>query len=336
MVDVSMMRCLVEAVPKSARLVVLGDHRQLSSVEAGAVLADICGDITAPTYSRSLANRVARTFGEPLPASFVTDRPPGISDAVVLFRRSYRFGKETPLGALAGAVERGDADAVLDVLTSGTRGIVLLEPRGERGAHRELASRVVEGFRAFAASSTAGEALRRAEAFRVLCAHRQGPLGVTDMNETIERLLDERHVLVRGQGPTGLVMVTKNDASVGLFNGDVGVTFRESPEAPVRTHFAKPGNAGARVLSLARVPAHEPAFAMSVHKSQGSEFDEVVVILPPLGSPLLVRELLYTALTRARSRLVVHASTAAIRQAVERRMHRASGLEDLLRKPQPP
>lgn len=331
MVDVTMMRRLVEAVPKSARLVLLGDHRQLSSVEAGAVLADICGDATAPSYSRSLAARITRTFGESLPAAFVSDKAPGISDAVVLFRRSYRFGKETPLGALAAGVERGDADAVLDVLTSRSNGVTLLEPPAERAANPKLAERILEGFRAFGGASTAGEALGRAEDFRVLCAHRQGPLGVIDMNRMIERLLVERRVLARTQGPIGLVMVTKNDANVGLFNGDVGVTFRESPDAPVRTYFVKPGSAAARALSLARVPAHDPAFAISVHKSQGSEFDEVVVILPPLGSPLLVRELFYTAVTRAKSRLVVHASAAVIRQAVQRRMHRSSGLEDALR-----
>ena len=119
------------------------------------------------------------------------------------------------------------------------------------------------------------------------------------MNETIERLLVERRA-ARGSGPPArLVMVTKNDASIGLFNGDVGVAFRESGDGAMRIHFAKPGAPGARALASARLPAHEPAFAISVHKSQGSEFDEAVVVLPPLGSPLLVRELLYTAVTRA-------------------------------------
>jgi exodeoxyribonuclease V alpha subunit len=331
MVDVTMMRCLVEAVPKTARLVLLGDHRQLSSVEAGAVLADICGDVTAPRYSRQLVDRIARTFGEKVPAALVGDGSPGISDSVVLFRRSYRFGKT--LGALADAVERGDANAVLGLLESGEEGLLLLEPKGERGVHPKLADALVEGFRPFASASTIGDALRRAEAFRVLCAHRRGPLGVEDMNEIVGRLLVDRGVGTGSRSPARLVMVTKNDASVGLFNGDVGVAFRESADDPIRIHFSKPGAHGARALASARVPAHEPAFAISVHKSQGSEFDEAVVVLPPLGSPLLVRELFYTAVTRARKRLIVHASSAAIRQAVERRMERASGLEEALRAP---
>lgn len=329
MVDVTMMRRLVEAVPETARLVLLGDHRQLSSVEAGAVLADICGDFVRPRYSRDLATRIERTFGEPVEPEFVEERARGISDSIVGFTRSYRFGKSTPIGGLADAVEHGDADAVVDLLTSRADGLALLAPPSDRAAHPELAKMTVEGFRSFAGASTPAEALARAEAFRVLSAHRHGPLGVVDMNETIERLLSERGLLGRAPGALRPVLVTKNDASIGLFNGDVGVSFRDA-SGGLRTHFTRPGTAGTRALSLARLPSHEPAFAMSVHKSQGSEFDSVIVVLPPPGSPLLVRELLYTAVTRARRRLIVHAPIASIRQAVERRMQRASGLADAL------
>ena len=337
MVDVTMMRRLVEAVPKSARLVLLGDHRQLSSVEAAAVLADICGDAVAPRYSKDLAERIARTFAEPLPPHFIAaERPPGMSDAIVALTRSYRFGKTTAIGGLADAVAHGDSEAALDLLTSRSDALVLLEPASDGALHPGLASELVAGFGPLASAASPEAALSRAEGFRVLSAARRGPLGVVDLNTKIERLLLDRGLLGKCPGSSRLVLVTKNDAGVGLYNGDVGVSFRESAEAPSRTYFTKPGSSALRALSLARLPAHEPAFAMSVHKSQGSEFDSAVVVLPPVGSPLLVRELLYTAVTRARRKLVVHASRASIRQAVERRMVRASGLWDALYGSKPP
>jgi exodeoxyribonuclease V alpha subunit len=331
MIDVALMRALVDAVPAHARLVLLGDRDQLASVEAGAVLADICGARTAPRYSASLDERVALAFGERLPAAAVSGEPPGIDDSVVTLTESHRFRAASPLGELARAIQRGDADAVARVFAGGTSEVTLLEPKDEREPHPALSTTIVDGFRSLAAVRTPEEALAALEFFRVLSAHRRGSRGVEELNRAIVDALESARLLGSRSGLMQPIIVNRNDSSIGLFNGDVGVLFRDGTDGARAFFPAEDGRV--RRLSPSRLPPSEPAFAMSIHKSQGSEFDEVVVMLPALGSPLLSRELFYTAVTRARRRVVVHGSAASIREAVVRSADRASGLADALRKP---
>jgi exodeoxyribonuclease V alpha subunit len=150
------------------------------------------------------------------------------------------------------------------------------------------------------------------------------------MNRRIEDLLGASRIVRADSGFTRPILVDRNDPSLDLYNGDVGVLFRETRLASPRAMF-RAADGAIRTLSPARLPPHEPAFAMSVHKSQGSEFDEVLVVLPNEASPLLSRELFYTAVTRARRRVTVHASAASIREAVRRRVVRTSGLASALR-----
>jgi exodeoxyribonuclease V alpha subunit len=331
MIDVSMMRRLVDAVPEHARLVLLGDRHQLSSVEAGAVLADLCGDTAAPRYSSALAANIAEVFGEELPADALSSSERSIDDSVVTLTKSHRFSETSVVGGLAVAIQRGDADAVLASFSGASGDAVLLEPPSPNTPHADLPDVVLAGFSALAASGSPEVALERLGGFRVLSAHRTGPLGVVDMNRWIEALLVDARLIRADAGLVRPLMVTRNDANLELWNGDVGVLFRDPQRTSAgRAHFVGP-DGRARALSPARLPVHEPAFAMSVHKSQGSEFDEVLVVLPPPGSPLLSRELLYTAVTRARRRVVVHATEEAVREAVRNRVARASGLADALR-----
>jgi exodeoxyribonuclease V alpha subunit len=325
MVDVSLMRRLVEAVPSEARLVLLGDRHQLSSVDAGAVLSDICGDRGRPSYSADLAARVGAVFEEPLPQGTVTSAAAGIDDSVVTLEKSHRFSSTSPLGSLASAVQRGDANAVVDLLRSKGGVVELVVPRAA-GLDARLVARAAEKFGPFSSSATPDVALDRLTTFRVLCAHRTGPLGVEEANRAIERALR-----VASPGPHGVlfpILIHENDVDLELFNGDVGVLFRD--ETSLRAVF-KNAAGGLRAYSTSRLPAHEPAFAMSVHKSQGSEFDDVVVVLPAPGSPLLTRELLYTAITRARRSVIVQGTEAAVREAVAKPAIRASGLAAALR-----
>ncbi len=324
MIDVALMRRLVEAVPPRARLVLLGDRYQLSSVEAGAVLADICGDPARAHYSPELDARLTRTFDEPLPAANVGARPFSIDDSVVTLKKSFRFDERSALGALSVFIQRGDVTAVLTALESD--GAALLVPAGD-GLDPRLIELAVSGFEACARSSTPEQALDALSRFRVLLGNRQGPLGVESANAEIELALRE-HGLLGRTGVVHPVLIHRNDPSLELFNGDVGIVFREG--GTLRAVFRR-GDGTLRSLSPSRLPPHEPAFAMSVHKSQGSEFDEVAVVLPREGSPLLTRELLYTAVTRARLRAVVHATEAAVREAVGRPALRASGLAEALR-----
>jgi exodeoxyribonuclease V alpha subunit len=328
MIDVGLMRALVDAVPDRARLVLLGDRDQLASVEAGAVLADVCGDAGPPRYSTALGARVQAAFVEPLPG-VTSAGASAIDDAVVTLTESHRFAAASALGELARAVQRGDADAVMAIFAGVNDEVALLEPVSDRAPHPALTTILVRGFRELAGARTASGALAALERFRVLAAHRRGPLGVTEMNRQIQSALTDAGSLTPRSGLVQPIIVNRNDATVGLFNGDVGVLFREG-EGGTRAAF--PGESDrVRRLSPARLPPHEAAFAMSIHKSQGSEMDDVVVMLPPPGSPLLSRELFYTAVTRARRRVVVHGSAASVREATRRPAERASGLGDALR-----
>lgn len=331
MVDLSLMRSLAEAIPARGRLILLGDRHQLSSVEAGAVLSDITGLEGEPRYSPALADRLETSFGERLPRHFVRGGSRPIDDSVVELTRSHRFAAEGPLGRLSAAIQRGAAEEALECLDSGAPDVTLFTPSG-RTPSQELSRLVVDGFRATAAAPDAPRALATLGQFRVLCAHRRGTFGVEGMNRFIAAELARAGLIEGSRGLLRPILVSRNDAELGVMNGDVGVIFRdETGEA----RAVLPGKDRPRTLSPSRLPAHEPAFAMSIHKSQGSEFDSVLVVLPEPGSPLLSRELLYTAVTRAKSRLVLHATRAAVAEAISRRVARASGLGALLRQEAP-
>jgi exodeoxyribonuclease V alpha subunit len=330
MIDVALMRHLVEAVPERARLVLLGDRHQLSSVEAGAVLADVCGDADRPRFSRALAARVKAVFGEELPDTAVTAPGPGIDDGIVTLSKSHRFSSESRLGALARAIQEGRADDALALFGAGTD-LTLVEEGDGRRSIQALRRATREGFGPLAKSTTAQEALSRLDAFRILCAPREGQWGVVEMNRWAFRDLSAAGSIQHDHGFLHPVLITRNDASLDLFNGDVGVVFRDqTTPGAARAVFRGPGGQP-RALSLSRLPPHETAFAMSVHKSQGSEFDDVVVVLPRPGSPLLSRELVYTAVTRARRRVLVHGTVEAFREALGKPVQRASGLAAALR-----
>ena len=312
MVDLEQMAGLFEACEGVARVVLLGDPRQLASVEAGAVLADLCGDAEGAAEPADVAGsgRLGRS--------------------IVRLTRSHRYAEAGGIGLLAEAVRAGDADRALAILA---------DPDHPEVERLELESAAVLGARlaaevrglqaAVAATARPEEKLARLGAYRVLCAHRRGPIGV----EALARLLDEASALERRVSarsavwPGRLLLVTQNAPEQSLWNGDVGLV--EQAEDGLRVLFPD-AHGGVRLLSLARLPAHESAIAMSVHKSQGSEFDTVDLVLAPHVSRLMTRELLYTGITRARRRLRIHGSEAVVRAALARRARRDSGLVDRL------
>jgi len=332
MVDLALMARLVDAMPAAARLILLGDKDQLSSVEAGAVLGDICNTGRPRSYSSAFAARLSAVVGEAVPPGADPPGTAGIWDCIVQLQHSYRYRADSGIGALARAINAGDAEAVETILGSDDDDVGRVEPADTGGLGRELTAAVCAGFRAYAQERAPAARLRAFEQFRVLCAHRRGWRGVETVNPQIEAELARAGLLdVRGTVYAGRpVMVTRNDYALKLFNGDVGLLLEE-PGGDGRTmaFFVAPDGA-ARCLAPARLPPHETVFAMSVHKSQGSEFDAVAVLLPDTVSPVLTRELLYTAVTRARRRVRIHGTAAVIREAVRRSVERASGLRDLL------
>jgi exodeoxyribonuclease V alpha subunit len=324
----------VAAVPSAARLILLGDQDQLASVEAGAVLGDICNTGVPRTYSRALVEDIGRLTGDRLPLDTDAPRATGIWDCIVQLTHSYRYGPESGIGALARAINAGDSAEALAVLESGDYAdVALVEPAENAGFSDALRQAVLQGFQPFLSQPTAEEQLQALERFRVLCAHRRGPGGVEVVNQQIEEALAGAGLIrPEGQYYSGRpIIVTRNDYQLKLFNGDVGlITGDPAAASSQRAAFFLGADGEPRFLSPSRLPPHETVYAMSIHKSQGSEFDQVAVILPPRLSPVLSRELLYTAVTRARHRVTIHATKEVIEQAIARRVERVSGLRDLL------
>lgn len=333
MVDLGLLRRLLDAVGSRTRVILLGDKDQLASVEAGAVLGDICNSGRAVTYSQPWREHLIGLTDEPLPATESAPAETGIWDCIVQLKYSYRSEKAPAIAALAAAINAGDTAEAMRLLESGDVPYVGWHaPAEKRGLTAALRREIAEGFAGYLRPASFDERLRRLDQFRLLCAHRRGPRGVEAMNPFAEQALADAG-LIEPEGAAYVgrpILVTQNDYQLNLFNGDVGIVVQD-PEAPEKRLVLFDAEEGKpRTLSPARLPAHETAYAMSVHKSQGSEFDRVAVILPLEVSPVLSRELLYTAVTRARGAVTLHGSREIIEQAIGRRIERASGLRDAL------
>jgi exodeoxyribonuclease V alpha subunit len=333
MVDLALMAKTVEALPPQARLILLGDRDQLASVEAGAVLADICG--TSPALSTAFWECLQRVTGEVIPAT-----PPcsaTLADAIMLLRRSYRFGTDSGMGQLARAVNAGDpVDAVNCVHQRQCQELAWTPVTSPAEMYACLSEQIQTGLEPYLhlvkRGADAAEIFAAFSRFRVLCALRSGPMEAEALNQYIEALLQARG-LSRARQPWYAgrpVLITRNDYQLQLFNGDVGIALPD-PDADgrLRVFFEGPHQSFRRLPPF-RLPAHETVFAVTVHKSQGSEFDDVLLVLAGEHSPVMTRELLYTGITRARSRVTICGSEAAFQGAIGQRVQRSSGLRAAL------
>jgi exodeoxyribonuclease V alpha subunit len=317
MVSLPLMARLLDAVRPDARLVLVGDPGQLASVEAGSVLADLVG-----------------------PAG---DRPSlsPLSGCISELRHSRRFPEHSPLAALARSVRAGSTDAALaslratidaptsDVSERGGGSLRWIPVSGDEATAVEHVRSIVVApavaVHELARAGAAAEALAALEGTRLLCAHRLGPFGVDRWNARVEGWLRAEGVGTAGWYPGRPVLVTANDYRANLFNGDLGVTVAGETRPEVAFTGSGAGG-GVRRVPTVQLESCETVHAMTIHKSQGSEFDHVVVVLPPARSRLATRELLYTAITRARGRVTLVGDEAAVAAAVDGRVERASGL----------
>lgn len=329
MASLDLMHRLVTALKPGARLILVGDRNQLASVEPGHVLGDICGSAPSRCYSTRTCSFIRQAAGYELPEGMAGP----VDDCLVELKDNYRFGGESGIRQLSEAVRRGDENACADMVESGGFDDIDAGEASTRGqVHELLEKTVVSGYSPCLKAGETGERFALFSGFRVLCALREGPFGVAAVNRTIERILSERDLIRPGgrhyHGRP--VLVTANDYGVRLFNGDIGFVLRDEEDGELRAFFPAPAG-GVRKISLARLPDHETAFAMTVHKSQGSEFTRVALLLPPRDSPVLTRELVYTGITRAGRFLHFWTTPEILRAAVRRRTQRVSGLGDLLR-----
>ena len=295
MVSLTMMARLLEAVRPDAQLIFVGDPDQLASVEAGAVLADLVDGL-----------------GE---------------DKVAALTTSHRFGES--IGALASAIRAGDADRVIEVLRGGDEHIEWVDTEQPTEHVRKVVVPHALRLRHAAVLGDRESALATLTEHRMLCAHRRGPFGARYWNRQVERwLAEDTGEPIWSSWYVGRPMlVTANDYGLGLYNGDTGVTVLDN--GVLRVVIA--GAAESLEFATGRLADVDTMHAMTIHKSQGSQADEVTVLLPPEDSRLLTRELFYTAVTRAKERVRVLGSDAAVRAAIERRVVRASGLRQRLR-----
>jgi exodeoxyribonuclease V alpha subunit len=333
MVDLPLMAKLVEAVDRDARLILLGDRDQLASVEAGAVLGDICDRSRAHRFSGTFCDLFEAISGQRIPAAYRAQADGGGQDWVVHLEESYRFGSQSGIGALSRAVNHGEIDAAREVATSGRYADVrwkdLPSPKRMMDA---LRNRVLEEYGRYLKADDPLEAFAELSGFRILCALRQGPFGVAGINAMAERILSNEGLIhpadrwYRGRP----VLITGNDYNLDLFNGDTGVILPDSNAGgDLRAFFLSPSGA-VRRLHPTRLPVHETVFAMTVHKSQGSEFERILFILPDRSSPVLTRELIYTGATRARNAVEIWGIDAVFLDSIHRRVERSSGLREAI------
>lgn len=332
MVDLSLMAHLLAALPGRARLVLLGDEHQLASVEAGSVLGDVCNLGAESTFSIDQWKWLQQQLGAAYEWPRAAPSASGLWDCIVRLRRNYRYDASSGIGRLAEAIRRGDPDAAWRALQSGDQTVESAPPLPPWRLGPLLAESCRQYFARYMQWDSPTERLREFGTFRVLCANRRGPNGVIFANRAIERELEDAGVL-RNTSERWYdgrpVLVSENNYWVRLFNGDLGIVMARLGQVPVVV-FPGEERGSVREFSPGRLPGHETAFAMTIHKSQGSEFDRVEVVLPPQGSPLLSRELLYTGVTRAKRWVRVHADRATFAQAVVQRVERSSGLRDAL------
>jgi len=318
MVDLALMSKLVQAVPDKARLVLVGDKDQLASVESGSVLGDICshGDTGASP----------------------------IRNAIIDLKKNYRFSENSGIGKLSRCVKNGDAAGALAALKKGEG--VIWEKINQAPAqgpydilelHDNLKESVLKGFSGFLETDDPDEAIAKLKAFKILSPVKQGPFGVFFLNRIAEQILSDEGLIKPNNRssdpwyPGRPVLITRNDYNLQLFNGDIGIIMPAYGSKTDRLYAFFPDHSGgARRFLPWILPEHETVFAMTVHKSQGSEFDDVLMILPEKDTPVLTRELIYTGITRARQSLTILGTEAVLKAAISRRIERASGLRKYL------
>lgn len=362
MIDLEMMHALLRALSANARLVLLGDKDQLASVEAGAVLGDLCQQALQGGYSAATLAFAEQSGCGPLGRWLQENGFPGeqpLAQQIVMLRHSHRFGADSGIGKLARAVNEGDTRAVEKILTGDFAELALVEPGGEPSRTLKPLlldggplgrSRNAPGYREYLENLSSArpsgsdfsdarwqvwgqQVLEAFSRFRILCALRKGPWGVEGQNALIEQALAAAGLI----SPESLwyegrpVILTRNDYSLGLMNGDIGICLAV-PDSDggrlLRVVFPLPDGTLKWVLP-SRLQNVETVFAMTVHKSQGSEFAHTALVLPPGPNPVLTRELVYTGITRASDCFtLVLPSRARLYEAVTTRVHRASALRE--------
>jgi len=329
MVDLALMSKLVCAIPFDARLILLGDRDQLASVEAGAVLGDICNTGRINRFSQTFRKSLNKITGEQIDIS-PDSNGPALQDCVVQLQKSYRFGTESGIGKVSRTVNKGDGDLALSQMKENTYHDIAWKtlPTANK-LYSQLRDSVLKGYKPYLTATDPFEVFHLFEQFRIVCALRKGPYGVSAVNGLVEQILrDEKLINPNMSWYKGRpVLITQNDYELGLFNGDIGIILPDPGSNEELRAFFPSTEGELRKFLPFRLPEHETAYAMTVHKSQGSN---ALLLLPDRDTPVLTRELIYTGITRAKKTVEVWATEPVFLKGVHKRTFRASGLRDAL------
>lgn len=297
MIDVILMAALVNALPDKTRIILLGDRNQLTSVEAGNLFSDLC------------------VRGQ---------------STVIHLNKSYRFHDKSGIGLLAKAVNDGAVARAEQVLGSGFADLDYKNPLEDRHTRGWLAEQIINGYAGMAIASSLADGFRYMEKFRILCAVRRGSCGTEELNRLVEQTLQRKGWLAAESGlyHGKPIIIRKNNYGLQLFNGDTGLLWTDK-QGQLMAWFKRKDDSFIAVTP-ARLPKYDPGFAITIHQSQGSEFAEVLLVLPEDDNRVLSRELLYTGITRARNRLFLLSRRNILDRSISRQSERYSGLIDMV------
>ncbi|MBF0229958.1 MAG: exodeoxyribonuclease V subunit alpha [Desulfamplus sp.] len=346
MADLPLMSKLFDALSPKSRIILLGDNNQLSSVESGAVLGDICSgpdgftkkfadkiksmgsgfESITTSFSTVISSSSSSFIGDTnLPLIANTD-PPLIANSIVMLKKSFRFDEKSGIGALSSLVNDGKSGQAIELLVDGQyKDVRFIDLSVEQNnINSFIESIAVEEYRKSLKASNPQEAFDLLTQFRILTPIRKGQGGLEEINRYIDNKLAGRYGTLYNGLP---VIVKRNDYGLNLYNGDIGIFLKEN-DGGLKVFFQ--GQSGFRKFMPGRLPEHEIAYTLTVHKSQGSEFDRVLLVIPDSKSPVLTREMLYTGITRAKKEVIIMASRDSIIRMVENPIKRYSGLTEAL------
>lgn len=333
MVSLALMAKLLAALKPDARLVLVGDQNQLPPVDAGNVLGDLCRAAETNSFSKTFSDDYEACSGKSLAGKNISTGE-GLTDTVIQLRTNFRSGETIALNEISAFVNAGDASGAVQLLQQPAAALAWQPLPAAKILKAALRDAVVSHYGDVLKSATPAAALAALGIFRILCAVREGPLGTEAINHLAEEILAEAGLIPPDKFKSGNyagrpLMVTTNNYALKLFNGDTGVVW-PADNFSALVHFPSE-TGGIRAVARERLPEHETVFALTIHKSQGSEFDHVLLVLPETASPVLTRQLFYTGLTRARQSVRILAPEMILRATIATQLQRASGLTDALR-----
>ncbi|UDG80882.1 RecBCD enzyme subunit RecD [Candidatus Hartigia pinicola] len=331
MIDLSMMANLIEALHVNTRLIFLGDQNQLASIESGAVIKDIC-ECTSMGYSFQRTQELTQLTGYSL-NKFIAKKGPLIRNSICFLRKNYRFSSSSGIGQLAVLVNKGNAKLVERFLKKTFSDINSYVQNDEHNYSQMLLTATGlyhNYFLKIKENNSPEEILRAFNHYRLLTALREGPYGMIGLNEKLEKLLCKQGFIYCPFNRCNKyyagrpIMISGNDNALSLFNGDIGIILPDN-EGVLKAYFQS-SDGKIKDIQLNRLPLHETAYVMTVHKSQGSEFTHAALVLPKSYSPIITRELIYTGITRAKKELSLYYNLKILRRAIETPSKRRSGL----------